>query len=94
MSSPRPSQFGVVFGRFLIEFGVSKYKISSYSNIGEPYLGRLQSNERQNPSWLTVIKIGFAFVHYSAEFQMEHVNELLHAAGFAPLIGRGENPYR
>ena len=58
--------------------------------MDEAYILRLESGERQNPSRDSVMKLGLALVATSEAMSIQDVNELLLAAGYAPLRSRGE----
>ena len=71
--------------------GKSRYRLAQYSGLTEAYLSRLESGERNNPSRNVVMRIGFALVTDTSSVTMDDVNQLLWAAGYAPLLSRGES---
>src|SRR5687767_2665301 len=60
--------------------GMSLTELAHRTELDIGYLKRLETGERQNPSWRTVILIARAL-----ELSERQSNELLHAAGFSPL---------
>ena len=70
--------------------GKSRYRLVEYSGLDEAYILRLESGERQNPSRDTVMKLCLALASTSESVTIHDVNELLLAAGYAPLRSRGE----
>ena len=90
MTTYQPGQFSAVLRRLRERSGKSRYRLALYCGLDEGYLGRLESGQRRNPSRDTVIKIGLALVQNTEEVSIYDVQELLLAAGFAPLLGRNE----
>ncbi len=82
--------FPTVLRELRARSGKSIYRLAQYCELTEAYLGRLETGERRNPTRDTVMKIGLALVQDNAEVTIHDVQELLLAAGFAPLLGRGE----
>ena len=70
--------------------GKSRYRLAQYSGLDEAYILRLESGERQNPSRDAVMKLCLALAATSKGISIHEVNELLLAAGYAPLRSRGE----
>ena len=70
--------------------GKSKYRLAQYSGLDEAYILRLESGERQNPSRDAVMKLCLALAATSEAINIHEVNQLLLAAGYAPLRSRGE----
>lgn len=70
--------------------GATRYRLAQYSGLNEAYVLRLESGERQNPSRDTVMKLGLALASHSPTISVDDINELLLAAGYAPLRTRGE----
>ena len=90
MATYQPTQFSITLKTLREKSGKSRYRLAQCSGLDEGYLGRLESGERRNPSRDTVIKIGLALVQGTTEVSIHDVQELLLAAGFAPLLGRNE----
>ena len=90
MATNQPTQFSSVLRTLREKSGISRYRLSQCSGPDEGNLGRLESGQRSNPSRDTVIKIGLALVQNTEEVSIYDVQELLLAAGFAPLLGRNE----
>ena len=82
--------FGQTLKNLRTKSGKSRYRLNPYSGLDEAYILRLESGERQNPSRDAVMKLGLALVATSEAMSIQNVNELLLAAGYAPLRSRGE----
>ena len=91
MVSYYPREFATVLRELRERSGKSIYRLAQYCELTEAYLGRLETGERQNPTRDTVVKIALALVEDSTEATIHDVQELLVAAGFAPLLGRGDS---
>ena len=72
--------------------GISRYRLSRCSQVDEAYIFRLEKGEKRNPTRDLVIKLGLGLMQGSSSVTIDDVNELLLAAGHAPLRGRGEQP--
>ena len=90
MVTYHPRHFPTVLRELRARSGKSIYRLAQYCGLTEAYLGRLETGQRRNPTRDTVMKIGLALVQDTAEVTIHDVQELLLAAGFAPLLGRGE----
>lgn len=90
MATYQHTQFSITLKTLREKSGKSRYRLAQCSGLDEGYLGRLESGERRNPSRDTVIKIGLALVQDTTEVTIHDVQELILAAGFAPLLGRNE----
>ena len=73
-----------------VKAGKSRYRLARYSAVDQAYLLRLETGERSRPSRDVVLMIGFALVENSSTVSLDDVDELLLAAGYAPLRRRGE----
>ena len=82
--------FGQTLKNLRTKSGKSRYRLNQCSGLDEAYILRLESGERQNPSRDSVMKLGLALVATSEAMSIQDVNELLLAAGYAPLRSRGE----
>ena len=82
--------FGQTLKNLRTKSGKLRYRLNQYSGLDEAYILRLESGERQNPSRDAVMKLGLALVATSESMSIQDVNELLLAAGYAPLRSRGE----
>lgn len=82
------------FGETLINLrqksGLSRYRLAQYCGISEPYILRLESGERANPSRDVVLMLGLALQKGSAAMDIWDVDVLLLSAGYAPLRRRGD----
>ena len=65
--------------------GKSRYRLAQFSGINESYILRLERGERSNPSRDVVIRLGLALLAGSDALILENIEELLLAAGYAPL---------
>ena len=91
MAILKPTEFSLLLKRLRERSNKSRYKLAQFSGVTEAYLLRLESGERQNPSREMVMKLAFALVAGSSEVALNDVNELLLAAGYAPLRSRGDS---
>ena len=73
-----------------VKGGKSRYRLAQYSGIDQAYILRLESGERANPSRDVVMMLSLALVENSEGVTVHDVDELLLAAGYAPLRRRGE----
>jgi len=64
--------------------GKSRYRLWQLTSLDQAYLGRLEKGEK-NPSRNTVILLGLALVHGCSQITCEDIDDLLLAAGYAPL---------
>lgn len=64
--------------------GKSRYQLWKFSGLDQAYLARLEKGRKQ-PSRETVILVGLALVHNCDKVAYEDIEELLLAAGYAPL---------
>ena len=93
MSPAKGAEFSTMLKSLRSKSGKSRYKLAQYSGIDEAYLSRLESGERQNPSRDVVMKLGLALASDTSAVSLDDVNELLLSASYAPLRGRGEQPF-
>ena len=92
MATPRHStEFSAALMRLRKKSEKSRYRLAQFTGLDEAYLLRLESGQRQNPSRDVVVKLGLALVADSSRVSLHDVNELLLAADYAPLLGRGES---
>lgn len=82
--------FGQTLKSLRTKSGKSRYRLTQYSGLDEAYILRLESGERQNPSRDAVMKLGLALAATSEAISIRDINELLLAAGYAPLRSRGD----
>ena len=80
--------FGKVLKRLRLRTGKSRYQLWKFSGLDQAYLGRLEKGLK-GASRETVILIGLSLVYNSDMLTPEDVDELLLAAGYAPLRRRG-----
>ena len=90
METCKPTEFSALLKKLRKNAGKSRYKVAQFSGIDEAYVLRLESGERQNPTRDVVVRLGLALVADSELVTLDDVNDLLLAASFAPLLGRGE----
>ena len=69
--------------------GRSRYRLAQYCGISEPYILRLESGERANPSRDVVLILGLALQKGSEDMDIWDIDVLLLSAGYAPLRRRG-----
>jgi transcriptional regulator with XRE-family HTH domain len=82
--------FGRTLRRLRLKTGKSRYRLAQYSGIDQAYLQRLETEERRNPSRDVVLALALALVEGSHLVSVDQVDELLLAAGYAPLRHRGD----
>ena len=67
-----------------IRAGKSRYRLWQLTGLDQAFLSRLEKGEK-NPSRNTVMLLGLALVHGCNEITCDEIDELLLAAGYAPL---------
>ena len=82
--------FAETLKRLRIKSGKSRYKLAQYSELSEPYILRLESGERANPSRDVVVMLGMALAQGDSSIEIWDVDALLLSADYAPLRRRGE----
>ena len=82
--------FAETLSKLRKQAGISRYRLALDSTIDGVYLKRLEEGVKTNPTRDSVIKLGLGLVNNSDKIEIHHVNELLLAADYAPLRGRGE----
>ena len=65
--------------------GKSRYRLAQYTGIDQAYILRLETGERSHPSREIVQMLALALVENSQRVDIEDIDELLLAAGYAPL---------
>ncbi len=73
--------FSAVFAHLLRDSGVTCYQISEFTGLNQPYLSRLRSGERKNPSPETIMKISLALAHFSKNITIYDIECLFHSVG-------------
>lgn len=76
--------FGDTLQNLRTRAGKSRYRLWQLTGLDQAFLARLEKGEK-NPSRNTVIMLGLALVHGCDEITCDDVDELLLAAGYAPL---------
>ena len=76
--------FGDTLRNLRTRAGKSRYRLWQLTGLDQAFLARLEKGEK-NPSRNTVMLLGLALVHGSNEITCEEIDELLLAAGYAPL---------
>ena len=82
--------FAETFKRLRIKSGKSGYKLAQYSGLSEPYIHRLETGERANPSRDVVMMQGTALAQGVPSIEIWDIDALLLSADYAPLRRRGE----
>ena len=82
--------FADALKRLRLKAGKSRYRLTQFSGIDQAYILRLENGERSNPSRDVVLMLALALVESSEDVGVHDVDELLLAAGYAPLRRRGE----
>ncbi|MFC1870816.1 helix-turn-helix domain-containing protein [Chloroflexota bacterium] len=76
--------FGDTLRNLRTRAGKSRYRLWQLTSLDQAFLGRLEKGQK-NPSRNTVLLLGLALVHGSSEITCDEIDELLLAAGYAPL---------
>ena len=76
--------FGDNLRSLRVRVGKSRYRLWQLTGLDQAFLARLEKGEK-NPSRNTVVMLGLALVHGCTEINCEDIDELLLAAGYAPL---------
>ena len=63
----------------------SKHELHRVTGLDQAYLKRLENGSKANPSRETVLMLAFALVRGNEAIELYDVDELLLAAGYAPL---------
>lgn len=63
----------------------SRYELHKVTGLDQAYLKRLEDGSKSNPSRETVLMLCFALVRGNEVLGIEDIDELLLAAGYAPL---------
>ena len=83
-------QFAEPLKRLRIKSGKSGYKLAQYCGLSEPYIHRLESGERANPSRYVVVMLGMALAHGVSSIEIWDIDALLLSSDYAPLRRRGD----
>ena len=76
--------FGDTLLKLRTRAGKSRYRLWQLTGLDQAFLARLEKGEK-NPSRNTVMLLGLALVHGCNEINCDEIDELLLAAGYAPL---------
>jgi len=76
--------FGDTLRNLRTRAGKSRYRLWQLTGLDQAFLARLEKGEK-NPSRNTVMLLGLALVHGCNEITCDEIDELLLAAGYAPL---------
>jgi transcriptional regulator with XRE-family HTH domain len=77
-------KFGDILCNLRTRAGKSRYRLGQLTGLDQAFLARLEKGVK-NPSRNTVILLGLALVHDCKEITCDDIDELLLAAGYAPL---------
>ena len=77
-------EFGDKLYNLRAKAGKSRYRLWQLTGLDQSYLGRLEKGEK-NPSRNTVMLLGLALVHGCDEITCDDIDDLMLAAGYAPL---------
>ena len=90
MKAGYASDFSRLLRHLTAKSGKTRYRLAQCSGVDEAYIFRLENGKRHNPSRDMVLKLGLGLMHGSSSITIYDVDELLLAAEFSPLRGRGE----
>ncbi len=82
--------FAVTLARMRQMAKKSRYRLAQYSGIDQAYVMRLENGDKANPSRDVVLMLAFSLMEGSKDMGLHHVDELLLAAGYAPLRKRDD----
>jgi hypothetical protein len=71
------NNFREIFTELVKRSGASRYMISKYAHVDEPYIYHLLKGDKNNPSPEIVIRIGFALACLSNKITIYDLEELL-----------------
>lgn len=77
--------FAETLKRLRNKAGKSRYQLWKFSGVDQSYISMLENGEKVSPSRSKVILLGMSLVCNSNRIGLSDVEELLLAAGFAPL---------
>lgn len=84
--------FSAAFSALRRKSGSSRYKLANWTGLSEAYIHRLEHGARTGPSWDVVVMLALALTRGGSSVEIWEVDDLLLAAGCAPLRRRGEKP--
>jgi transcriptional regulator with XRE-family HTH domain len=76
--------FGDTLLNLRTKAGKSRYRLWQLTGLDQAFLARMEKGEK-NPSRNTVMLLGLALVHSCNQISCDEIDELLLAAGYAPL---------
>lgn len=82
--------FAATLKELRLRAGRSRYRLAQDTGLSEPYILRLESGERNNPSRDVVLMLGLALLKGSEALDIWDIDLLLLAASYAPLRRRGD----
>ena len=82
--------FSSTFSALRCKSGNSRYKLAKWTGLSEAYIHRLEHGERTGPSRDVVVMLALALTRGESSVEIWEVDDLLLAAGCAPLRRRGE----
>ena len=82
--------FATTLKELRLRSGRSRYRLAQDTGLSEPYILRLESGERSNPSRDVVLMIGLALLKGSELMDIWDIDVLLLSAGYAELRRRGD----
>ena len=82
--------FAVTLTDLRFRSGRSRYWLAQTTGLSEPYILRLESGQRTNPSRNVVLMLGLALLKGSEVLEIWDVDVLLLSAGYAELRKRGD----
>jgi len=84
------TSFAETLRELRLKSGLSRYRLAQYCDITEPYILRLETRQRCNPSRDVVIKLALGLLKGSEAMDIWDVDVLLLSAGYAELRRRGD----
>jgi len=74
-------EFARAFAAILNKTGVTRYQIAKFSGLTEPYLKRLLTGEKKNPSPAVITRICFAIAHLSSDVTQHDFETIFNSVG-------------
>jgi transcriptional regulator with XRE-family HTH domain len=78
-------EFAKALHRIRTRAKLTRYRLALEANADPGHLGRLERGERRHPSRELTLRLGQAFLDNSGDVTLEDIDQLLKAAGHAPL---------
>jgi transcriptional regulator with XRE-family HTH domain len=78
-------EFAKALRRLRTRAKLTRYRLAMEANVDPGHVGRLERGERRHPSRDLVLRLSQALLDCSGDICLEEIDQLLKAAGHAPL---------